>query len=367
MAKILFWISVAVIAFSYVGYPLLLGIWSRICRHPVQKQPWLPSVSIVLTVHDGERYLKGKLVTLLGLDYPADRLEIALVSDGSIDRTMEIARGFDDPRLRLFELPTRRGKPVALNLGVQQARGEIVIFNDVRQTMARDAVRELVANFRDPAVGAVTGELVLANEGLRPQLGLYYSYEQWIRKKESEIHSMVGAAGAFSAIRRSLFRPLPEGLILDDVYTPMQIALRGYRTVFDPSARAYDPHDTRSEFRRKLRTLTGNYQVLRLLPEILAPRNPLWLQYVCHKLTRLAVPFFLLLLLGANLWLHSGFYAATLVAQFGFYVTALSFRQLRRFPGLATVSAASFSFLMANSAALLGLLFFFRGKKNIWV
>ncbi len=368
MAKFLFWLSVSVILFSYAGYPLLLAGWSRLCRRPVQKAPYLPQVSIVLAVYNGEEYLGRKLANLLlELDYPADRLEIVVVSDGSTDRTVEIARQIEDPRLRVFALAARNGKPTALNLGVEQARGEIVVFNDVRQTMARDAVRELVANFDDPAVGAATGELVLTNEALRPQLGLYYRYEQWMRRNESAVHSMIGAAGAFSAIRKSLFRALPPEVILDDVYTPMQIVLQGYRTVFDPSAKAYDPHDTRSEFRRKLRTLTGNYQILFLLPQILTPRNPLLVQYVCHKLTRLAVPFFLLLLLGSNLWLRSGIYAVSLAGQLAFYLTALSFRQLRRLPGLATVSASGFSFLVANCAALLGLFVFLRGKKDIWI
>ncbi len=367
MATFIFWLSACVLVCTYLGYPALLALWSWLRPRPVRKGSRLPTISIVLAVHNGEQHLERKLANLLELDYPPDLMEIVLVSDGSTDRTLEIARGVTDPRVRVLELPARRGKPGALNAAVEQARSEIIVFNDVRQTLARDAVRQLAANLCDPAVGAVTGEVFLANEQLRPQLSLYYRYEHWMRRKESVIHSMIGSSGAFSAIRRSLFRPLPEGVILDDIYTPMQILLRGYRTVFERDAWAYDPHDDRPEFRRKLRTLTGNYQILFLMPEILTPRNPLLVQYICHKLTRLAGPFFLLLLLGSSLWLHRGFYAAALAAQLGFYATALSFRWLRRFPGLATLSASSHSFLVANCAAAASLFVFLRGKKDVWV
>jgi poly-beta-1,6-N-acetyl-D-glucosamine synthase len=369
VSKFVFWLSVSFIAFSYLGYPTLLAVWSWLRPRRVSKAPYFPFVSIVVTVHNGAAYLVRKLANLLAeIDYPADKYEVILVSDGSTDGTLEAAQQILDPRFRLFALPTRRGKPTALNLGVKEAHGEIVIFNDMRQTMAPGAVRELVGNFSDPAVGAVTGEMVLADEQghIRPQLGFYYRYEQWIRQKESEIHSMIGSSGAFSSIRRHLFRPLPDGVILDDVYTPMQIVLQGYRTVFDASALAYDPHDTRPEFRRKLRTLTGNYQILFLLPDILTPRNPLLALYVFHKVFRLIVPFCLLGALGANFFLRSGFYGVTLAAQILFYLTTLSSRWLRRLPAIGTLAASGSTFVQANFAALLGLLFFLRRKRDIW-
>jgi poly-beta-1,6-N-acetyl-D-glucosamine synthase len=367
VALFVFWLSLSVIVFTYLGYPLLLAGWAGVRRRPVRKADWLPNVSIVMAVYNGEKHLEAKLSNLLSLDYPANLYEIVMVSDGSTDGTLRIARAVRDPRLRVFELPARGGKPSALNLAVEEAHGEIIVFNDVRQTMAPDAVKRLVANLADGKVGAVTGELLLANENLRPQLGLYYRYEQWMRLKESEIHSMIGSAGAFSAIRRSLFAPLPAGLILDDVYTPMQILMRGYRTVFEPEAKAFDPHDDRPEFRRKIRTLAGNYQLLYLIPEILTLRNPLLFQYVCHKIARLAGPFFLLLLLVSSAWLHRGLYAWALAGQLLFYLCALSFRQLKGLPGLGTIAASGHSFLMANCAALVGLFVFLRGKKDVWV
>jgi len=314
--------------------------------------------------------LKRKLTNLLTeVNYPPDKYEVILVSDGSTDGTIEAARQFADARLRVFTLPVSSGKPTALNFAVNEARGEIVIFNDLRQTMDPNAVRELVANFSDPAVGAVTGEMVLADneDRFRPQYGIYYRYEQWIRLKESAVYSMIGSSGAFSAIRRDLFRPLPAEVILDDVYTPMQIVMQGYRTVYDSSALAYDPHDGRSEFRRKLRTLTGNYQILRLMPEILTPRNPLLALYLFHKVFRLIVPFFLIAALGANLFLRSGFYAFSLAAQTLFYFTALVSSRLRKLPAIGMVAASGSTFVQANCAAVLGLFFFLRGKRDLWV
>jgi biofilm PGA synthesis N-glycosyltransferase PgaC len=370
VAKFVFWLSVSFIAFSYLGYPALLAFWSWLRPRAVRKSFCFPFVSIIVPVHNGVEYVERKLANLLGqMDYPADKYEVILVSDGSTDGTLEAAQRITDPRFRLFILSVRSGKANALNLGVRQARGEIVVFNDIRQTMAPGAVRELVANFSDPDVGAVTGEMVLVDDQgrVRPQLGIYYRYEQWIRRKESAIHSMIGSAGAFSAIRRNLFRPLPGQVILDDIYTPMQIVLQGYRTVFDASALAYDPHDHRSEFQRKQRTLTGNYQILFLLPTILTLRNPLLVLYLFHKVFRLIVPFFLLAALGVNFFLPSGFYAATLGAQVLFYLTAFESRRLRKLPVIGTVAASGSTFVLANCAALLGLFFFLRRKPEIWV
>jgi poly-beta-1,6-N-acetyl-D-glucosamine synthase len=370
VAKFVFWLSVGVVVFTYLGYPALLAVWSWLRSRPVSKSSILPSVSVVVPVHNGAEYLERKLANLLGqVDYPADKYEVILVSDGSTDGTLEQAQRITDPRFRLFALPNRSGKPTALNLGVKEARGEIVIFNDMRQTMAPDAVRELVANFSDPSVGQVTGEMILADRDnqFRPQYGIYYRYEHWIRLKESSIRSMIGSSGAFSAIRRNLYKPLPSEAILDDVYTPMQIALQGYRTVFDASALAYDPHDDRPEFRRKQRTLTGNYQILFLLPAILTPRNPLLMFYVFHKVFRLVVPFFMVAALGANLFLHSGFYLATLAAQVLFYLVAFESRRLRDLPAIGPIAASGSTFVLANCAAVMGLFFFLRGKRDLWV
>jgi poly-beta-1,6-N-acetyl-D-glucosamine synthase len=370
VAKFAFWLAVCFVGFSYLGYPVLLACWCWLRYRAVRKSPYVPFVSVVVAVHNGASHVDRKLSNLLTeMDYPSDMYEVIIVSDGSNDGTFDALKRHSDPHLRVFELAVRSGKATALNLAVKEARGEIVVFNDMRQTMAPGAIRELVANFSDPAVGGVTGEMILADEknAFRPQYGIYYRYEQWIRSKESGVHSMIGSAGAFSAIRRNLFRLLPAEVILDDVYTPMQIVLQGYRTIFDSSAIAYDPHDSRSEFKRKLRTLTGNYQILFLLPGILTFRNPLFMLYLFHKVFRLIVPFFILIALVSNLFLHSGFYAFTLAAQLLFYAITLASPWLRGLPAIGSLAASGATFVQANCAAVIGLFLFLRKKRDIWV
>jgi poly-beta-1,6-N-acetyl-D-glucosamine synthase len=204
------------------------------------------------------------------------------------------------------------------------------VFADARQTFARSALRALVANFSDPGVGAVSGELILLDEQGREAadgVGLYWRYEKWLRAMESGIHSMMGATGAIYAIRRDLYRPLPENTILDDVMTPMSIVIRGWRAVFDPSARAFDRVASAAavEYTRKVRTLAGNYQLLALMPALLLPwRNPVAFQFVSHKAGRLLVPYCLAALLLSNLFLWHGVYPLFLAAQAGFYGTAMA-------------------------------------------
>src|SRR5207248_11746164 len=185
--------------------------------------------------------------------------------------------------------------------GCAAAAGDVLVFADVRQTWAPDALARLLENFADPSVGAATGNLVIERApGVLDGVGLYWCFEKWLRERESRFASMVGATGAISALRRELFRPIPGGTVLDDAYWPLQVALQGFRVVLDPRAIAHDrlPERTRDEFRRKVRTLSGNFQLVGRLPAALLPwRNPVWLQLVSHKLLRLLVPWLLVPLL----------------------------------------------------------------------
>src|SRR5262249_10337365 len=221
--------------------------------------------------------------------------------------------------------PHHAGKAVALNRALRRAKGEIIVFADVRQTFSQDAIRRLVPNFADDTVGAVSGELLLMDESQREastEVGLYWRYEKAIRAMESEIHSIAGATGAIYAIRRSLYRDLPENTILDDVLTPLQIVLADQRAVFEPEAKAYDVVAccAISEYGRKVRTLCGNYQLVAYLPQAVLPwRNPIFLQFVSHKLGRLLVPWALLTLFVTNLFMVRGIYAVTFLLQVLWY------------------------------------------------
>jgi biofilm PGA synthesis N-glycosyltransferase PgaC len=334
--KHLFWISVVFVGYAYFGYPLLLRLWVAVAGRPVRKRPAQsdrihPSVSVVIAARNEAARLPRRIRNLLQQNYPLP-LDIIVVSDGSSDDTRAAVAAFR--QVRLIEVP-RGGKALALNAGVAAARGDIVVFADARQLFAPEAISELISNFDDPEVGCVTGELILDCEilqlppssGVDDGIGLYWRYEKWLRRIESQIWSTLGATGAIYALRRSLWRPLPPSTLLDDVLAPMRVVLANKRTVFEPAARAYDraTPSASAETRRKVRTLAGNYQILQLEPRLLDPfSNPVWLQYFSHKIARLLVPWALVSTLVSSAFLAaSGWvYLLTLMLQLGFYVLA---------------------------------------------
>lgn len=295
------WTSALLLVHVFVGYPLIVWLQARLRPRPVARQAILPRVSIVVAVHDGERYLRAKLANLRQLDYPSELVEIVLVCDGCHDGTVGMARRSTDPRLTVIEHPERRGKAECLNDAVAASTGDVLLFTDIRQRLSPVALRELVANLGDPTVGAVGGELHMENvrTGFAQGVDFYWRYEKTIRHAESLSGSTIGVSGALYAMRRSLFRPLPPGTVLDDVLVPMRVAAQGKRVVFEPRAMAWDqpsqmPEDER---RRKIRTLAGNFQLMQLAPWLLAPwSNPLWFRFVSHKVLRLLAPWLIVAL-----------------------------------------------------------------------
>ena len=329
---LLFWLSVGAVAYVYAGYPLLLALWAALASRPVVKQPRrsdCPDVSVVIAAHNEAKRLPARIQNLLEQQYPRP-LEIIVVSDGSTDGTAEALAPFSD-RIHLIELP-RGGKPSALNAGVAAARGDIVVFADARQRFAPDAIAALLSNFDDPTVGGATGELVLDCEGdvaagdssVAEGVGLYWKYEKWLRRHESRVWSTLGATGAIYAVRRTMWRPIPSETLLDDVLAPMRVVLDGKRVVFEDDARAFDrvAATGADESRRKTRTLAGNYQIVALEPRLLVPFiNPVWVQYVSHKLGRLIVPWCLAIALILNIPLafQGWIYRLALMVQLCFY------------------------------------------------
>ena len=361
--EILFWASALLITYVYLGYPAMLAVWARIVgRRTVvaEAKPLVPSLSIVVAARNEAGRLRARLDNLLALDYPADRRQIIVVSDGSTDATPAVLATFGEA-IETIMLPPS-GKAAALNAGVARARHDIVVFADARQTFAPDALRALVSPFADPRVGGVTGELILGcetcggrrrgvdrrtierrhrrSESIRRSLaerrghfastigegvGLYWRYEKALRRLETTVGSTLGATGAIYALRRSLWQPLPDDTLLDDVLAPMRAVLAGSRVVFEERATAFDhtPPDSSSEARRKVRTLAGNVQILWLEPRLLVPLlNPVWVQYVSHKIGRLVVPYALLALLAANIALvgNHPFFVLSLAAQGALYL-----------------------------------------------
>jgi len=342
-AQALFWGSVILLGYANFGYPLFLLGWSRIRPRPFLRGKRQPSLTLIIAAHNEASLIEARLRNLQSLDYPKDRFDVVLGLDGCTDDTAERARAASAGAVRVVEFDVRRGKPSVLNALVPFARGEIVVFGDARQRYGRNALKALVAPFSDPQVGAVSGELILTKGDGRPLgkgLGLYWRLEKLIRHSESEIGSVVGVTGAIYAIRRELFEALPQDTILDDVLVPMRIARRGYRVVFEPRARAYDtpPGSLGREFARKVRTISGNFQLFARETWLLGLGNPLLIQTASHKALRLLTPILLALIALANLVLLDRLlFQFLLLAQIAFYLAALSGHVLRnlRIPGLA--------------------------------
>ena len=371
-AEFCFWTAAAFVLYPYLIYPVLIAVLARLRGRAVRpSRPAPRSASIVVAAHNEEQLILRRLDEMTELLASSGlEAEVIVVSDGSADETAAAARAHPNPMVRVLELPERVGKAAALSEGCAAASHEILVFADVRQTWASDALPRMLANFADPIVGAVSGDLIVRDVcGALAGVGLYWRLEKWLRRQESRLWSGVGATGSISAVRRELFRPIPRGTILDDVYWPMQVALQGFRVVHDDQAHAYDylPDQTGDEFRRKVRTLSGCLQLAARLPAVLAPwRNPVWLQFVSHKMLRLLAPWGMLVLLAASLLAPGPFYRAAFACQAACYVAALLglWSPAARF---RPFSAAG-SFLMLTSAAWIAFWVWATGRtERTWI
>jgi cellulose synthase/poly-beta-1,6-N-acetylglucosamine synthase-like glycosyltransferase len=374
----LFWVAAGVVFYAYLGYALWLWVWSRLDPRPVLRGAHEPSVSIVMVVRNEEATLPRKLSNLAALNYPPERLEFIVASDGSSDRTGEIlAEAAKDARFHILVSSQPKGKACRLNEALAAAKGEIAVFMDARQEIEFDAVRLLLENFADPAVGCVSGELMLgdaASGEAEKRMGIYWRMEKKIRSLESASGSVVGATGALYAARCSLLAPIPAETILDDVLLPLHVARQGARVIFDGRARAWDDPDlgAEREFRRKVRTLTGNYQLLQIAPWVLSGANPLRFRFVSHKLLRLVVPFALAILLVTSAAIPATLYRAACALQLAFYALslfALSNQALSNRPrGLFRRAAnAALALVVLNTAAVVAFANFVTGRKEVWI
>ncbi len=368
--RLLFWISLLTTAYTYFGYVIWLRLQVALRERPIRIQPITPSISIVMAVRNEQSNLPAKLQNLSRLDYPAGKFQIVIASDGSTDSTPEILARHA-PAILPVILNQSNGKAAALNAAVRVATGEILVFLDARQSVDSNAITELVSCFADPTVGAVSGELLLetadgAADG--DALGIYWKIEKMVRRLESASGSVVGVTGAIYAIRCELYTEIPPGTILDDVFVPMYVVKQGRRVVFQPTAIARDRifDEKGKEFSRKVRTLTGNYQLIRRAPWLLSPANPLLFRFISHKILRLLVPLLLVLMFVVSAFAAGAFYRTVLWLQVVFYGLALAgiwFPPARRFKPIAIAA----TFVMLNTAAAMALYNFAVGRKGVWV
>jgi poly-beta-1,6-N-acetyl-D-glucosamine synthase len=369
----IFWGATLVIAYTYLGYAGWLWVRAQLSPWPVRRAPEEPGVSVIMVVRNEEQVLESKLRNLLDLDYPPESCQIVVVSDGSTDRTEAILREHvNNPRMHVVMNQLPRGKASGLNDAFEWVQGEIVVFTDARQKIEPGALRILLENFADPEVGCVSGELMLGDPTAgetRQGMGLYWRIEKSIRELEAASGSVVGATGALYAVRRGLLTGLPEGTILDDVYIPLQVVRQGRRVVFEPRARAWDSPDLGGglEFARKVRTLSGNYQLVQLMPWVLSSHNPVLLRFVSHKLLRLVVPFALTAILISSLWLRAPLYRVALVLQLAFYGLALlALARWLKAGILGRAADVAATFVLLNTAAVIAFANFVVGRKAAW-
>jgi poly-beta-1,6-N-acetyl-D-glucosamine synthase len=369
--KLLFWFSVLFVFYTYLLYPMWLFLRARLYPRPVHRTSFFPKVTIILTVRNEAHHFEEKLHNLQQLDYPRELLEVVVVSDGSTDRTNEILLNWGDPSLHSIFLPAHVGKAEALNRAIEGAKGDVIVFMDARQRVACDSVKILAENFADRSVGCASGALVLEDGALSSPRGVrsYWNLEKAIRHCESSSGSAVGCTGALYAARRSLLPRLPAGLILDDVFIPMEASRLEARVIFDERALVWDqlPSSPRQEFRRKVRTLFGNYQLVCLSPWLLTSANGLRFEFISHKLCRLVVPFALIAMILASAMLSGFVYRLPLLLATGVIALgALSFARVPR--GISSrVADLAFAVLLLNVAAIVAFLYFSAGKKRVWV
>ena len=368
-ASLVFWVSALTVVYVYLGYPTLLAILRTVAHRPVRAADHEPRVCLFIAANDEERVIGSKIQNALSLDSPADKLEIVVASDGSVDRTNEIVRGFA-PRVRLLEQFPREGKIMAINRGVLLVDAEIVVFSDANTFLAPGSVRTLVRSFADPGVGCVSGDVVLFGD--RAKLGrpedLYYRYERWVQRAESEIGSMIGADGALYAIRRRLFKASKADTILDDMAIPMSIVRQGYRAVFEPGAVGHERgvESAREEFSRKARVVAGALQFLTRVESSVPVRAPqVMFSLISHKALRWLSPAFASATFLSSIVLATASreFATIAAAQamlFGLGLAGCS-QSLRRFPPIAIAHY----FCLVQAAAALGFLRGLTGRQSV--
>jgi cellulose synthase/poly-beta-1,6-N-acetylglucosamine synthase-like glycosyltransferase len=372
VAKVLFLVSLLAVGYVYIGYPFILAVLSSFFRHQRPEPSYTPFLSILIAAYNEEAGIRQKLENTLALDYPPNRLEIIVLSDGSTDRTDEIVESFYDPRVRLLHVKGRKGKTNAQNEGVRVAGGEIVIFSDATTLYHLQALRYLASNYADPRVGAASGRYQYFDPQGQSPTGVgtvaFWNYENFIKMMQSRIRTISGCCGCIYSVRREVYTPLAPDVI-SDLVQPLHVIRKGYRVVFEDRALAYEEttESTSEEFSMRVRVVTRGIRGLLSVPELLNPLKARWVafQLWSHKMLRWLIPLFLFTILVSNLFLwQRPFYRVFLFGQAVFYaITLLSLlfpiQRLWRPLGIPLY------FCTLNAAAFCSILQVVRGKKYI--
>jgi cellulose synthase/poly-beta-1,6-N-acetylglucosamine synthase-like glycosyltransferase len=367
-AALVFLASLGFTVYILLGYPVLLALLAR-HDHKIDKHFEPKTVSVLLCVYNGEPWIRDKLLSILHLDYPRDMLQVIVISDGSSDGTDDIVRQFARDGVELLRVP-HGGKAAALNAGLRAAGGEILFFTDVRQPLDPGCLMSLVSCLGDPSVGAACGHIYFLGsqeEQQQAHMGLYWRYEKWIRLHHTRIHSIQAGTGCIYAMRRELTAPIPPDTLLDDSYLPLCAFFRGYRFVFDMGAIAYEyPTTLDTEFRRKVRTLAGIYQLIGIFPALVGSGNRMWIHFVSHKLGRLLMPFALILMAISSLGLPGGWRVAAVTVQVACYLLAALDPRIPKSWPIKRLSSLARTFVVLMAASLCAVAIFFVPARKLW-
>ena len=368
--KYIYWISIVLITHAYFGYPLSLLLLRHFRSKTVRKSPFEPRVTLIITACNEERNIKEKLENTINLDYPREKLQVLVASDGSTDETNHIVTSYAHCGIDLLSYQERRGKENAQKDAVSHANGEIIVFSDVATRLDENGLRTIVANFADPTVGCVSSvDRVLDRNGKPCGEGFYVTYEMWLRHLESQVNSLVGLSGSFFAARNEVCRDF-SGEMQSDFRTVLNSMRLGLRGVSDPDAVGYyqDISDNKKEFDRKVRTVLRGLTVFCRNLEFLNifSYGLFSYQYFCHKLLRWMVPLFLLTALASNaiLALISFPYTLMLLMQFIFYFTAIGGILVNSQPSHVILKVPLY-FVTVNAAILVAWWRYMTGKRLV--
>jgi cellulose synthase/poly-beta-1,6-N-acetylglucosamine synthase-like glycosyltransferase len=388
-AAIVFGYSIAaallVVGYAYAGYPVLVYLCSRLFgrkpQRPLVPDEQLPNVTLLIAAYNESRNIRERILNAQQLDYPRNKLEIIIASDGSSDETVKIAREYSSKGVRVIEFLNRRGKSAVLNDVIPHCRGEVIMFSDANTSTEPDSVRNLAAWFSDPHVGVVCGKLILIDpiKG-RNVDSLYWKYETFLKTCEARLGALLGSNGGIYALRKVVYQEIPGDTIVDDFVIPLLAKERtGCRIVYDVEAVAYEetPSSIASEFQRRARIGAGGFQAITLLKGLLNPKHG-WLSFAFfnHKVLRWLSPFFLgFALFGNLLWVamcmphignvfHLPWAALFLMCQVAFYASSLLSGMLPSRPKLFKIFRLSAMFTSMNAALAVGFWRWCRGKQN---
>jgi cellulose synthase/poly-beta-1,6-N-acetylglucosamine synthase-like glycosyltransferase len=371
-ARIVFWLTAFLLFYVYAGYPLLLALIGLFVRRPRPDAGYTPRISVLIAAYNEEEAIERKIQQTLALEYPADKIEVLVLSDCSTDRTDEIVKEFPDSRVRLVRMPERRGKTFAQNIGVKEATGQVIIFSDATAIYHAKALLYLACNYQDASVGTVSGRYQYFDPGEQSPTGLgsvaFWNYENMIKKMQSSIRTITGCCGCIYSVRKATYTDLPADII-SDLVQPLQAIRKGYRVVFEDRALAYEEttQSTGEEFSMRVRVVTRAMRGLLSVSDLLKPWKFAWpaFQLWAHKIMRWMVPLFLIALLVANsLLLDSSVYRFTLAVQLFFYAAALLNMLLPLHRQWKPLGIPLF-FCTLNAAALVSMLEICRGRKYV--